>query len=70
MPQLDLSDDQAEALTRYLRAKLDGERFPSWSAYDPIREVIAMLDPPKPKSGAFPPPKVYAPPRATAKQRR
>jgi hypothetical protein len=40
-----------------------------WSAYDPIREVLAMLDPPKPKP-APPPAKIYAPPRATAKQRR
>jgi hypothetical protein len=70
MPQLDLSDDQAHALKRYLRAKLDGERFPLWSAYNPIREVLAMLDPPKPRTDTFPTVKVYAPPRATAKQRR
>jgi hypothetical protein len=70
MPQLDLTDNQAEALKLYLRAKLDSERFPLWSAYNPIREVLAMLDPPKPRADPLPPPKIYAPPRGTAKQRR
>jgi hypothetical protein len=46
---LDLTDEQAAALTAYLRNKLDREKYWLSPTLRPIREILAMLDPPKPK---------------------
>lgn len=69
MATFELSDDQMDALVRYVRAKLAAERFPNWSAYRPLREALDVLTPPKPRVPSSPV-KIYAPPRATAQQRR
>jgi hypothetical protein len=43
---LDLTDDEAAALTRYLRQRLDGERFQFAPRLDPLKAILAKLDPP------------------------
>jgi hypothetical protein len=67
---LDLTNDQHQALRRYLRARLDSEFHWDYSALQPIREVLDMLAPPERKPNAFPPSRSYASPRATGKPRR
>jgi hypothetical protein len=46
---LDLTDDEAAALARYLRGKLDDERFPFAPRLDPLKAILAKLDPPAPR---------------------
>ena len=41
---LDLTDDEAAAFARYLRQKLDDERFPSAPRLDPVKAILAKLD--------------------------
>ncbi len=56
---LDLTDEQHQALAAYLRRKLDDEKFRHSPTLAPIKEVLAMLDPPKavplPSKPAAPP---------------
>ena len=66
--QLDLTDDEAKTLIAYVRKKYGEERYPLSIELRPLREVLDKIDPPK-KRAPSPPPKIYAPPRATAKQR-
>lgn len=46
---LDLTDDEAAALARYPRQKLDDERFPVAPRLDPLKAILAKLDPPAPR---------------------
>jgi hypothetical protein len=48
---LDLADDEAAALTRYLRQKLYDERFPLAPRLDPLKAILAKLDPPGASTG-------------------
>jgi hypothetical protein len=45
---LDFTDEEHEALTQYLREKLDAEKFRYSPRLGPIKSVLAKLDPPKP----------------------
>ena len=45
---LDLADEQHQALAAYLRKSLDAEKYRLAPNLDPIKEVLAMLEPPKP----------------------
>ena len=67
---LTLSDEERQALAKHLHNYLDYHRYPYSREIQPLTAVLERVDPSKPKREPAPPPKVYAPPRATAKQRR
>ena len=66
---LDLTDEQAAALLRELDHTIAGDRY---FLSPRIRTLTAIRDKlrPPPVRGPLPPLKVYAPPRAKARQRR
>jgi hypothetical protein len=51
----ELSDDETAALARYLRQKLDDERFPLAPRLDPVKAILEKLDPPAQRSDPLPP---------------
>jgi hypothetical protein len=55
------------ALTQELHDIVESDRYPFWPR---IRTLRAILAKPEPVCEPLPPPKVYAPPRATAARRR
>ena len=63
---LDLTDEQRDALAQYLRTKLDAEKYRLSPILDPIKEVLAMLEPPKPMAL---PPKPAQPPEPPSRGR-
>jgi hypothetical protein len=69
---LDLTDEEAAALTKHLRQALDYHRYPLAPRLDPLKAILAKLDPPKPKPEPLPPlrpgmgPRVAASLRSTA----
>ena len=67
--QLDLTDDETAALTPLLKHTIDNDRYPLSARLYPLRAILAKLEPPKPREPR-PLPRVHAPPRATARQRR
>ena len=67
MPRPDLTDEELDILINYARRKFDGERWPYSVELRPIKDVLDKL---KPARAPAEPAKIYAPPRATAKQRR
>lgn len=42
---LDLTDEEVTALALYLRRKLDDERFPAAPRLDPLKTILAKLEP-------------------------
>jgi hypothetical protein len=66
MQHLDLSDEEAAALIKELA---DNDRYPFSQRIQTLRTILAKLRP-EPAREPLPPPKVYAPPRATAARRR
>jgi len=66
--KLDLTDEELDALTRYLRAGIEADRFPFSPRLAPIKAVLAKLDPPKPRVEKTEIP--TAPKRGKTKQRR
>jgi hypothetical protein len=46
---LDLTDDEARALTKHLRRSLDDDPFPFAPRLDPLKAILAKLDPPAPR---------------------
>ncbi len=66
---LDLSDDETAALTRLLRDTIDGDRHPLSPRIQTLKAILDKIEPP-PVREPLPPLKVYAPPRATAGNRR
>jgi hypothetical protein len=66
---LTLSDEEQQALAKHLHKFLDYHRYPFSREIQPLKAVLEKIDP-TPKRPPAPPAKVYAPPRATAKQRR
>jgi hypothetical protein len=67
---LDLTDDEAAALLRELDALIDGDRYFMSQRIKTLRAIRAKIRPEPVREPLKPPPKQYAPPRATAKQRR
>jgi hypothetical protein len=66
---VDLTDEETAALLAELDRIIDGDRYP----FSPrIRTLTAIRDKlrPPPVREPLPPPKVYAPPWATARRRR
>jgi hypothetical protein len=66
---LELSDEEKQVLAKHLHSYLDYHRYPFSREIRPLKAVLERLDPPKPKPEPTPI-KIYAPPKATAKQRR
>jgi hypothetical protein len=66
---LDLSDEETAALIRELADITGNDRYPLSPRIQTLRAILAKLRP-EPVSDPLPPPKVYAPPRATAARRR
>jgi hypothetical protein len=52
---LDLTDDEAAALAKHLRQTLDYARFPYAPRLDPLKAILAKLDP-QPPQPELPPP--------------
>jgi hypothetical protein len=65
---LDLSDEEAAALTQELHEIVENDRYPFSPRIRTLRAILAKLRP-EPVREPWPPPKGYAPPRATAAKR-
>jgi hypothetical protein len=66
---LDLSDQETDALARLLRRTIDDDRYPLSPRVQVLKAVLDKIRQ-EPAREPLPPPKVYAPPRATAGRRR
>jgi hypothetical protein len=69
MPNLELTDEESAGLLRLVKKALDTDRYPLSPRLYPLRSILEKLEP-QPVREVRPPPKVYAPPRATAARRR
>ena len=67
---LDLTDEEAAALLRELDGIIDGDRYFLSERIKTLRAIRAKIRPEPVREPLPPPAKQYAPPRATAKQRR
>jgi hypothetical protein len=45
---LELTDEQAKALSEGLRKLIDGDRVPLAPRFNPVKATLAKLEPPKP----------------------
>jgi hypothetical protein len=66
---LDLTDEESAALAALLRRTIDADRYPLSPRIRVLQSVLDRIEP-APVREPMPPPKVYAPPRATAARRR
>jgi hypothetical protein len=55
MPTLDLIDDEKAALVAHLRHALEYDPFPYAPRLDPLKAILAKLDPPTPQPEPLPP---------------
>lgn len=46
---LDLTDEEAAALRKHLREALDYTRYPFAPRLDPLKAILAKLEPPAPR---------------------
>jgi hypothetical protein len=67
---LDLTDEEAEALLRELDGIIDGDRYFLSTRIKTLRAIRAKIRPEPVRQPLPPPPRSYEPPRATARQRR
>jgi hypothetical protein len=66
---LDLSDEETSALTRFLRKAIDDDRYPLSPRVQTLQRILDKLDPP-PVREPLPPLRAYEPPRAKPGQPR
>ena len=66
----DLTDEETAALLRELDVLIDGERYFLSPRVRTLKAIRTKIRPELVREPLPPPPKQYAPPRATAKQRR
>jgi hypothetical protein len=52
---LDLTDEEAAALTKHLREAIEYARYPLAPRLDPLKSILAKLDPPDPRPEPLPP---------------
>jgi hypothetical protein len=52
---LDLTDEEAAALTKHLREAIEYARYPLAPRLDPLKSILAKLDPPAPRPEPLPP---------------
>jgi hypothetical protein len=62
---LDLTDEETAALTQELHNIVENDRYPFSQRIRTLRGILANLRPEPMRKPLPPPPKVYAPPRAT-----
>ncbi len=55
MTALDLTDDEERALSALLRRAIDYDPYPLAPRLDPLKAILAKLDPPKPRPEPLPP---------------
>jgi hypothetical protein len=67
--QLNLNDEETAALTRLLTNTIDADRYPLSPRIQTLKAILGKIRP-EPTREPLPPPKVYAPPRATTARRR
>jgi hypothetical protein len=67
---LDLSEEEKTALARLLSDAIDRDRYPLSPRIKTLKTILAKIRPEPVREPLPAPPKVYAPPRATARQRR
>ena len=67
---VDLTDEETAALLRELDALIDGNRYFLSPRIKTLRAIRAKIRPEPVREPLPPPPKRYAPPRATAPRRR
>jgi hypothetical protein len=67
---LDLTDEETAALLRELDGLIDGDRYFLSARVNTSKAIRAKIRPEPVREPLPAPPKPYAPPRATAKQRR
>ena len=67
---LDLTDEETAALLRELDGLIDGDRYFMSPRIKTLKAIRAKIRPEPVREPLPPLPKQYAPPRATAKQRR
>jgi hypothetical protein len=67
---LDLTDEETAALLRELDGLIDGDRYFLSPRIKTLRAIRAKIEPEPVREPLPPPPKQYAPPRATVRQRR
>jgi hypothetical protein len=67
---LDLTDGETAALLRELNGVIDADRYFLSPRIKTLKAIRSKLRPEPVREPLRPPPKQYAPPRATAKQRR
>jgi hypothetical protein len=67
---LDLTDEETAALLRELDGLIDSDRYFMSQRIKTLRAIRAKIRPEPVREPLPPPPKQYAPPRATGRQRR
>jgi hypothetical protein len=68
--KLDLTDEEAAALLRELNGIIDGDRYFLSDRIRTLKAIRAKIRPEPAREPLPPPPKRYAPPRASAAKRR
>jgi hypothetical protein len=70
MQHLDLTDDEAAALTQELHDIVENDRYPFSPRVQTLRAILGKLRPEPVRKPLPPPPKVYAPPSKGRYKRR
>jgi len=52
---IDLSEEEVRALAKHLRQPIDYDRYPLAPRLDPLRAILAKLDPSPPRPEPLPP---------------
>jgi hypothetical protein len=66
---VDLTEEETDALAGLLRRTIDDDRYPLSPRVQTLKAILAKIQP-EPTQEPLPPPKQYAPPRATTAKRR
>jgi hypothetical protein len=66
--QLELTDEETQALARLVRNAIDGDRFPLSARVQTWEGILAKIRP-EPVREPSPPPKHYEPPRVGRRRR-
>jgi len=67
--QLDLTDEERDALTRHLRQHIRESRYPLAPALQPLKSILEKLEPSQPRAEPMPV-RTYESPRISPKQLR
>jgi hypothetical protein len=70
MTDIELTDDEKHVLVAALKCAIDGDRYFLSARVRVLQSILGRLEPQKPAPPPLPPVQYFAPPRATAKQRR